>query len=65
MVGISATKLLILFAIVLVMFGGKRLPEVATSLGQAINNFRQALKGSTKEEPELLSEKGDSTKSAS
>lgn len=65
MYGISATKLIILFAIVLVLFGGKRLPEVATSLGQAINNFRQALKGGQKNDQELLTEKNDANKSAS
>lgn len=59
MYGISATKLIILFAIVLVLFGGKRLPEVATGLGQAINNFRNALKGGHKGENESLAENND------
>ena len=57
MTAISLPKLLILFAIVLVFFGGKRLPEVATSLGQAINNFRQSLSGDKKEEQDLLAKK--------
>lgn len=48
MTGISASKLILIFAIALVVFGGKRLPEVATSLGQALNNFRQALRGKEK-----------------
>jgi sec-independent protein translocase protein TatA len=45
MFGIGAWELIIIFAIVLVLFGGKRLPGVATGLGQAIRNFRIALKG--------------------
>jgi|HubBroStandDraft_1064217.scaffolds.fasta_scaffold960740_2 sec-independent protein translocase protein TatA len=45
MLGIGAWELTIIFAIVLVLFGGKRLPGIATGLGQAINNFRTALKG--------------------
>ncbi len=45
MLGIGAWELTIIFAIVLVLFGGKRLPSVATGLGQAIRNFRHALKG--------------------
>lgn len=49
MYGISVLKLIIIFAIVLVVFGAKRLPEVASSLGLAINNFRQALTGNTKD----------------
>ncbi len=57
--GLSITKLLVLFAIALVFFGGKRLPELASSLGQAINNFRHALKGDEKDD--LLAEKNDRT----
>ncbi len=49
MLGIGIWELTIIFAIVLVLFGGKRLPEVATGLGQAINNFRHALKGTHEE----------------
>src|SRR5271170_1622541 len=45
MFGIGVWELTIIFAIVLVLFGGKRLPSVATGLGQAIRNFRGALKG--------------------
>lgn len=57
MFGIGAWELTIIFAIVLVLFGGKRLPEVATGLGQAINNFRQALKGAPEENSGMLAEK--------
>lgn len=53
MLGIGAWELTIIFAIVLVLFGGKRLPGVATGLGQAINNFRTALKGETQDPPQL------------
>jgi sec-independent protein translocase protein TatA len=56
MLGIGIWELTIIFAIVLVLFGGKRLPEFATGLGQAINNFRAALK-STPEENKLLNDK--------
>ena len=53
MFGIGAWELTIIFAIVLVLFGAKRLPEVATGLGQAINNFRSALKGGNEEGKQL------------
>ena len=43
MFGIGPWELLIVFSIVLLMFGGKRLPEVASGLGQAIKNFKSAL----------------------
>jgi sec-independent protein translocase protein TatA len=54
MLGIGAWELTIIFAIVLVLFGGKRLPGVATGLGQAIRNFRTALKGNHDEIEGLL-----------
>lgn len=42
--GISVTKLLIVLAIILVLFGTKRLRSVGSDLGDAIRNFRLALK---------------------
>lgn len=54
MLGIGAWELTIIFAIVLVLFGGKRLPSVATGLGQAIRNFRSALKGEEENQAQLL-----------
>lgn len=45
MFGLGVWELTIIFAIVLLMFGGKKLPGIATGLGQAIRNFRSALKG--------------------
>lgn len=41
---ITVPKLLILFAIIVVIFGTKRLRSVGTDLGEAIKNFRTALK---------------------
>ncbi len=57
MLGIGAWELTIIFAIVLVLFGGKRLPGVASGLGQAIRNFRTALKGENEETKGQLPEK--------
>ncbi|MGR8981377.1 MAG: twin-arginine translocase TatA/TatE family subunit [Gammaproteobacteria bacterium] len=42
--GISVTKLLIVLAIILVLFGTKRLRNVGGDLGEAIKNFRRAIK---------------------
>lgn len=44
MFGIGTGELVIIFAIVLLLFGGRRLPEIATGLGQAIRNFRQGVR---------------------
>lgn len=59
MLGIGAWELTIIFAIVLVLFGGKRLPSVATGLGTAIRNFRHALKGEDEHAPQLVEKNKD------
>ncbi len=38
-------ELLVILIIVLLLVGGKRLPELARSLGQAVREFQHALKG--------------------
>jgi sec-independent protein translocase protein TatA len=42
--GISVTKLLIVLAIIVVIFGTKRLKNVGADLGSAIKNFRSSLR---------------------
>ncbi len=42
--GISVTKLLIVLAIIIVIFGTKRLKNVGADLGSAIKSFRSALR---------------------
>ena len=43
--------LLVILLIVLVLFGGKRLPGLGKSIGQSISGFKSGLKGSKPEEP--------------
>lgn len=38
----SGQDLIILLVIVLVLFGAKRLPELARGLGQSVNEFKKA-----------------------
>ncbi len=38
-------ELLIIFAIVLVVFGASRLPQLGKGLGEGIANFRDGLRG--------------------
>lgn len=45
MFGIGATELMILLAIVLVVFGARRLPELGSGVGRAIKNFKAGLSG--------------------
>lgn len=44
MMGISITKLLIILAIIIVVFGTKRLRHLGTDLGETIKGFRNSLK---------------------
>lgn len=40
--GIGTTELIIILVIVIVIFGGSRLPELGKGIGQAIKNFKKA-----------------------
>jgi sec-independent protein translocase protein TatA len=44
MFGIGTSELIIIFAVILLLFGGKRLPSLATGLGEAIKNFKLAIR---------------------
>jgi sec-independent protein translocase protein TatA len=46
---IGIEKLILLFVIVLVMFGAKRLPEIGQGLGKGIREFKRATTGSLDE----------------
>ena len=41
---IGPTELIIIFVIVLLIFGGKKLPELAKGLGKGIREFKKATK---------------------
>ena len=40
----SPTELLLILGVVLLLFGGKKIPEVMGGIGSGIKNFKQALK---------------------
>ena len=42
MPGLGATELLIIFAVLLLLFGSARLPKLARSIGQASRELRDA-----------------------
>lgn len=43
-------ELLVVFAIVLLIVGAKRLPEIGRSLGDAVREFQHALRGKNRKE---------------
>ena len=42
MFGLGMQELVIILIIILVLFGAKRLPELASGMGKAIKNFKKA-----------------------
>jgi TatA/E family protein of Tat protein translocase len=45
MFGLKMSELLIILVIALVLFGGAKLPQLGSSLGQAIRNFKKGFGG--------------------
>lgn len=59
MFGLGTSEALIILAIVVLMFGGRKIPELGRSLGKAITNFKQGLREGQEEEDEEKKKKID------
>ena len=55
----SGGHVIIVLAVILLLFGGKKIPELMKGLGQGIKEFKDASKGEDKTEP---AEKSSDTK---
>jgi sec-independent protein translocase protein TatA len=49
-VRVGVTELLVILAIVLLMFGSKKLPELADGMGKAIRNFKRGINSEDEED---------------
>ena len=49
---IGVPELVIILCVAVLLFGGKKIPEVAKGIGEGIRNFKHALKGEEKEKAE-------------
>lgn len=45
----SGMQLLVIVLIILILFGGKKIPELAKGLGSGIKNFKKAIKDEDEE----------------
>lgn len=65
MFGLGPWELLLIFAAVLLLFGAKRLPEIAQGMGKGIREFKKAVKDTTDEvKGSLDTDASDSGKSS-
>jgi sec-independent protein translocase protein TatA len=55
-------EILIIFVIIALLFGGKKIPELAKGLGEGIKNFRTSIKKDDEEDSEETSDKSDKDK---
>lgn len=59
MFGLGMQELIVIFLIILLLFGAKNLPEIAKSLGKGIKEFKNAFKNISDDENET---KGNTNK---
>jgi len=50
----SGTEMLVILVIVLVLFGGNKIPALGDGLGKGIKNFRRALGGDKQEDGDVV-----------
>ena len=48
---IGFPELLVILGVAVLLFGGKKIPELAKGLGEGIRNFKTALKGEPEKPP--------------
>ena len=50
-------EILLLFLIVVLLFGATRLPQIGRGLGEGIRNFKKGIKAASDDTPERIEEK--------
>jgi len=57
---IGTTEIIIILILVLLLFGGRKIPELMKGLGKGVKNFKDGMNGV--EEPEIKEDKKKDTK---
>ncbi|WP_029523376.1 twin-arginine translocase TatA/TatE family subunit [Persephonella sp. KM09-Lau-8] len=55
--GIGIPELLLIFGILLLLFGAKKLPEIGKGLGEGIRSFKNSLSGEEEKEEKVVKTK--------
>ena len=68
MFGLGFQEIVLLLLVALLLFGARRLPEIAKSLGKSVNEFKKGMDPNAKDEEEksqqtAVADKEDGTKS--
>ncbi len=56
MFGLGIQELLVIFFIIVLLFGAKKLPDLAAGLGKGIREFKKATQGKDEEPPKKIEE---------
>ena len=59
MAGLGAPELIIVLVVVLVLFGGSKLPKLARSLGEAQSEFKKGTDGETASDHDAVADHAD------
>ena len=57
----SGFELILILAVVLIMFGGRKIPELMKGIGTGIKNFKEAVKDNDETKPEVLASNQNSS----
>ena len=60
MFGLGGTEILVIALVVLLLFGGKKIPELMKGLGTGVKSFKDGMKGVTDVEEDEKEKKDES-----
>ena len=64
MPSLGVPELMIIFLIIIVLFGASRLPQIGKGIGEGIRNFKKGMKGAADDTPEQIEEKASSSRNS-